>query len=286
MTLAAERAAGTYWTYANWGSNPASTIGTSVTPGASNNLGSWTQIASGANIANDVVGFYLQVHAGSTATASKPQLMDIGVDPAGGTSYTAIISSFQIGASPTLAQAGNREHYFPFGIKAGSSVAVRIRGANATAGTVRVVMRFYGRASNPLMVPVGTFSETLGAVTASSEGTSFTPGNAADGGWVDLGATTRDMWWWQLGYCISNGTITAEYTYIEIAYGDASNKQTIFVVMHGGTTSETCGLAAQTQLLWIAAYCPVAAGDHIYVRGRCNNTPDTGYTANVVGIGG
>lgn len=80
------------WTYDNWGANPAATIGTSVTPGASNAEGSWTQVASSANIAEDVYWIYFQIHTGATATAAKPQLLDIGVDPAGGTSYTAIIS--------------------------------------------------------------------------------------------------------------------------------------------------------------------------------------------------
>lgn len=273
------------WTYNNWGTNPASTIGTAVTPGASNSEGSWTQIASSANIAEDVLAFYIQVHTGATATAQKDHLIDIGVDPAGGTSYTAVISNLDVGETPSLAQAGNREFAFPFFIKAGSSVAVRVQGNNATAGTVRVAARFYGRPSRPEAFPVGQYSETLGTVSGSA-GQSFTPGNAADGSWADLGATTRDLWWWQLGYGISNATITAEYTYIEVAFGDATNKVTIFKVMHGGTTSETCGLAAQTQLLAWAAYQPVPAGSHIYVRGRCNNAPDTGYHATVVGIGG
>lgn len=284
--LARPRASATFWKYDNWGTNPASTIGTSVTPGASNTLGSWTQLASSANIANEVGAIYLQVHSGATSGASKPQLLDIGIDPAGGTSYTAILSNMEIGMAPSLTQAGAREFYFPICIPAGASVAARIRGANATAGTVRVAARFYGRTSNGLALPVGSFSETLGANTTYSGGADVTPGNAANGSWADLGATTRDMWWWQLGYCIDNTTVTAEYTYLEVAFGDASNKQSIFTVMHGGTTSETCGLAAQTQLLWHVAYCPVKAGEHIYVRGRTNNSPDTGYSATVTGVGG
>lgn len=280
----------TFWTFDNWGANPASTIGTSVTPGTSNALGSWTQVATGANIAEDVAGFYFQVHTGSASAAWRDHLLDIGVDPAGGTSYTAIVSNFQVGCAPALTAAGAREHYLPLGIKAGSSVAVRVRGSNSTAGTVRFAARFYGRKSG-LLLPVGSYSQTFGADTATSKGTAFTPGNAADGSWVDLGAITNPLWWWQVGYAIQNGTvstntITAEYTYIEVAVGDASNKQAVFKVMHGGTTAETCGLAAQTQLLGIAAYCPAAAGQNVYVRGRCNNAPDAGYHATVLGIGG
>lgn len=284
--LAKPRASASYWDYDNWGANPSATIGTSVVPGASNAQGSWTALASSANIANDVFGFYLQIHTGATAAAAKNHLLDIGIDPAGGTSYTPIIADFQIGNSPALTAAGNREHYFPLAIKAGSSVAARVRGSNATAGTVRVAARFYGRASGPLALPCGSYSQTFGAVTATSKGTAFTPGNVADGGWVDLGALTRPLWWWQLGYAIDNATITAEYTYLELAFGDGSNKETIFKLMHGGTTNETCGLAAQTQLLWPVGYAYVAAGRNVYIRGRCNNAPDTGYHATALGIGG
>lgn len=273
------------WTYDNWGANPSATPGTSVVPGASNAEGSWTAIASSANIAQDVYGLYVQVAAGATSGQIKSHLLDIGVDPAGGTSYSAIISNLVCGCSPALTAAGAREFFFPIFIKAGSSVAVRIQGSNATAGTVRVIARFYGYRSAPEGMRVGQYSETIGTITNSS-GVSFTPGNAADGGWTLLGATTLPLWWWQLGYQIDNGTITAEYTYLELAYGDASNKQTIFKVMHGGTTAEVCGLAMQTSMLAIAAYAPVPAGTNIYVRGRCNNAPDTGYNAVAIGVGG
>lgn len=273
------------FSYDNWGANPSATPGTSIVPGASNVEGSWTQVASGSNIAQDVFGFYLQIIAGATSATQKSHLFDIGVDPAGGTSYVPIISNLVAGCSPALTAAGAREFFFPFFIKAGSSVAIRVQGVAATAGTVRAAIRFYGKPSLPWAVPVGTFSETIGTITNSS-GVSFTPGNAADGSWVDLGATTRNLWWWQLGYQIDNATITAEYTYIELAFGDATNKHSMFKVMHGGTTAETCGLACQTNLLAFAAYNPVAAGQHIYVRGRCNNAPDTGYNAVAVGIGG
>ncbi len=273
------------WTYDNWGSNPSATIGTSITPGASNVEGSWTQIASSANIAEDVYAIYMQIHTGSVASSQKDQLFDIGVDPAGGTSYTAIISDIDCGESPSLTAPGGREFAFPFFIKAGSSVAIRCQGNNATAGTVRAAVRFYGKPTRPENFPVGTHSETIGTISGSA-GQSFTPGNAADGSWTDLGTTVRDLWWWQIGYGISNGTITAEYTYIELAWGDASNKHTIMKIMHSGTTNETCGAATQTNLLMWAAYQPVPAGSHIYVRGRTNNAPDTGYHAVAIGIGG
>lgn len=271
--------------YDNWGANPGVNLGTSVIPGASNVEGSWTQVASSANIAQDCYWLFIQLSAGSTATAAKNHLLDIGVDPAGGTSYTAIISNIDCGASPPMSSVGLRPFTFPFFIKAGSSVAVRVQGSNATAGTVRVMAQFFGQPSAPQNVPIGAISQTFGTIT-NSQGPTVTPGNAADGSWVDLGATSNRLWWWQLGYGIDNGTITAEYTYFEVAFGDVTNKHTIFKTMHGGSTNETCGLLLMPQLTAPGAFCPVPAGANIYVRARCGDAPDTGYHANVIGIGG
>jgi hypothetical protein len=87
-----------------------------------------------------------------------------------------------------------------------------------------------------------------------------------------------------LAYQVDNATITAEYTYIELAWGDSSNKHIILRRMHGGNTSEGIGTPINDNLLWPAAYCQVPAGTTIYVRGRCNNAPDTGYQASAIGI--
>jgi len=274
------------FTYDNWGTNPSTTPGTSVTPGASNAEGSWTQVASSSNISQDCYWLAIRVSEGSTSGQIKSQLLDIGVDPAGGTSYTAVISDIVCGASfATSNRQDGHQFLFPIFIKSGSSVAVRIQGSNGTAGTVLVAVKFYGQPSNPEKCPMGMFSETIGSI-ASSAGVSFTPGNAADGSWTSLGTTSKNLWWWQICYQISNSTITVEQTYIELAYGDGSNKVSIMRAMHMGSTVEECGFTFPYNLNFIEAYCPVPAGATIYIRGRCVNAPDTGYNAVAVGIGG
>jgi hypothetical protein len=277
-----------FWTYDNWGANPGATPGTSVTPGTSNAEGSWTQVASSANIAQNVYGFLLRVsdNAVATPTTGKNFLLDVGVDPAGGTSYTAVISNIVCGSAAPITSIGGGFHFtFPLFIKAGSSVAVRIQGSHGTATASRVGVKFYGYPSRPDTFPTGTFSETIGTIT-NSNGVSFTPGNAADGSWVSLGTTTNPLWWWQLAYQVDNGTITAEYTYIDLAYGDGSNKHIIMRDMHGGTTSEQTGTIYKANLNFFECYAPVPAGSTMYIRGRCLNAPDTGYNAVAIGIGG
>lgn len=271
------------WRTDNWGTNPSATPGTSVTPGASNAEGAWTQIFSA--VSNDVYGIWLQVTGGSTASAIKLHKLDIGVDPAGGSSYTAVVNNWICGNSPVLTVPGRQRIHLPLFIKSGSTIAVRVQGNSGTAGTVLVQAEIYGKPTRPEAVPRGCYSETIGD-GANTTGTSFTPGNAADGAWVSLGTTSRPLWWWQLGYQISNITITAEYTYIEVAHGDTSNKHTILKAMHGGTTSEVVGLIVDPTDNPFQGYYPLAAGAELFVRGRCNNPPDTGYQASVVGIGG
>lgn len=269
----------------NWGANPSATPGTSVTPGTSGAEGSWTQVL--AALAQEVSMLYLRV-SDSSATAPKNTFLDIGWDPSGGTSYTEMISNIVVGSAAAITAAGaGLEFLFPIRIPQTAAVAVRARGVSGTPGTLRVGVRGYGYRSAPWAFPVGQYAETIGvSETTAVDATAITPGNAADGSWVSLGTTTRECWWWQLAYQIDNATITAEYTYIELAVGDGSNKDVILRVMHSGTTGETCGLALNENLVPCRAYRRVPAGSTLYARGRCNNAPDTGYQAAAIGIGG
>ncbi len=107
------------FTYDNFGANPGATPGTSVVPGVTNAEGSWTQVASSANIAQNIYAFYLRISDGATAATIKDHLLDVGVDPAGGTSYTAVISNIVCGSSGPITAAGGFEFIFPLFIKSG-----------------------------------------------------------------------------------------------------------------------------------------------------------------------
>jgi len=268
--------------YTNVGA-PSATPGTSITPGASNAEGSWTQVASSGNIADDVFWVRITVHGGSSSATAKNHLLDIGVDPAGGTSYTAVISNIVCGSSGTLLQGG-RVFVFPMFIKAGSSVAVRVQGSAGTAGTLTVSAWFMGTPSRPEMERVGRFSETVGTIT-NSNGVSFTPGDsAAEGSWTSLGTTSSDLWWWQVGVQIDNGGMTNGHIYqIDLAYGDASNKIMILENIWMLIPATTEIIVSSEQYF---AYRDVPAGSTIYIRGSCSGTASTGCNAVAIGIGG
>ena len=273
------------WEYTNHDA-PANNPGTSVTPGASNAEGTFTQIASAANIANEVWAVVLCISNGATSANAKNHLLDLGVDEAGGSSYTAIISNIVCGASGAMNVGHGRWYVFPIKIKSGSTVAARIQGSNATAGTVRVAATFYGLPSHPELAWRGHFSETIGAIT-NSNGVSFTPGNSgAEGTWVSLGTTTKLCKYWNLCVQIDNTAITQAVYHIDLAYGDSTNKHMIVenLMMFIPNTSENIGSQGFHQAL-ATAFCPVPVGGELWVRGSSSTTAVTGFNAVAVGIG-
>lgn len=263
----------------NWATVPA--IGT-VTPGASNVEGAYVACATSAEVANDVYFIEVMITGGATAAAVKDHLLDIGVDPAGGTSFTARISNIVCGQSGATSVGGNH-HLFPLFVKSGSSIGCRIQGSNATAGTVAIQLKLYGKPNNPELVMVGQYAETVGTIT-NSGGVAFTPGNSnVEGSWVSLGTTAKNLWWWQV-CCQTSDSITTAFLYmIDLAYGDATNKTMIIENSHYSTVATSEAIYHPPD--W--GYCEVPAGATIYVRGTCSGVADaTGWTAVAVGIGG
>jgi hypothetical protein len=261
---------------------PATSPGTSVTPGATNAEGSATVIATGANIASDCYWLLLAIHGGNTTATSKMHLIDIGVDPAGGTSYQWLVQNLQCGSSSAF-QAGAIWIPVPLFIKTGGQVAVRIQGLSGTAGTVIVLAKFLGKPTRPELCQHLTKSETLGTI-ASSCGTAVTPGtSAAEGAWTSIG-TTGFQWRFAIPTLQMNDTSTAAATvFMDVAYGDASNKVMIaenLPVCLPGTAE-----VAQSNLLALIAegWCDIPSGATIYVR--LSTSIATAETCNVLVTG-
>lgn len=271
------------WRYSNH-DVPSSTPGTAVTLGTSNAEGSWVQIASSANIANDVYLFAIAVGSNYSSGYNLNTCLDVGVDPAGGSSYTEVIQNIICGKGSNIIGYGFSWFVFPLFIKAGSSVAVR-GSTSHTTGAPRVPAVFYGRPRNPHLVRAAQYCEGVGAVT-NNAGVSFTPGNGAEGSWASLGTTVRPCWWWQLGIDINNATITVQYTHVDLAVGDGTNYDIIAqnLPLHFGGTTEVATRGGPEYFL--GGYWEVPAGATLYVRARCSTAPASGYNARALGFGG
>jgi hypothetical protein len=181
---------------------------------------------------------------------------------------------------------GGFNFLFPYRVPAGSSIAARIQGVAATAGTVRVGVKLWGDPSSPEQLPIGQYSETIGTIT-NSQGVSFVPGTTADGTWVNVGTTVKDMWWWQLCVQLSSTAYTGiRGTYVDLAYGDATNKFPFHRGLYVEDALEALVNVWRSNLQYANCYMPLPGGSNLYVRGRSSAAPTTTWNATVIGIGG
>jgi hypothetical protein len=255
---------------------PSTTPGTSITAG-SGTKGAWGQILSA--LSKDVFEIILWINAGNANATQRDYLIDIGIDPAGGSSYTPIISNI-LAHQASNAVDGGRWYYFPIRIKSGCTVGARAQGNGAN--TIRVFARAHGQPSHPELIRSGRYSETVGV--SGNGGTSITPGNSgAEGTWTSIGTTTRRTWFWQLCAGFSGSTTTSQMYFVDLAYGDDSNKIILIQdlpLFHPGTAERTGNPLA------ITGYGNVPGGATLYVRASASGTADAGFNALAVGIGG
>lgn len=260
------------------------TPGTSVTPGVSNAEGSWTQVVAAANVDFNVYEIHLHISNGGSSAAIRDHLLDIGIDPAGGSSYTEIISNISCGASDSTTPFFGIRYKFPFFIPAGSTIAARIQCGQATAGTPRVGVEIVGAPSRPEAVRAAQYSEVLGTIT-NSRGTLVTSGTSGtEGSWVSLGTTTRDLWWWQVCCGWQASSTNAANHFVDLAVGDATNKK---LIIQNSIWSTTTAEMVQHPTADTMAYCEVPAGSEIWVRSTAAQaSASLGMHALAIGLGG
>jgi hypothetical protein len=145
-----------------------------------------------------VLGFSgFGANAVNTAT-----LLDILYDPAGGTSWTELISDLlvgMLGSTVDMAVAAGQQgvplmFHFPIWIPAGSSIGVRAKmvDSNPLAISSRIVIMVGGDNRNPASWWCGQKVETVGTFNqAACRGQSITPGASSviAGSWTNLGST-------------------------------------------------------------------------------------------------
>lgn len=263
---------GTYqWYLPTHNVRPASAMGVTLTPG-NNTMGSWGELIDGALVTTDVWYIEININSGGASTAARSILIDIGIDPTAGTSYSVVIP-YLVGtqASTYITLGGGIWYGFPLHIPAGSSIAARASVNNATVGTVNVQAFLYGKPKYPEVTWKGQGVEQLGAVTGTSTGTTVTSGTTSEGSWTSLGSPTHHTKWVQLGFSNNDSGLGTNVYHAELAAGDGSNKHIIMpdIVC---TQASTELWSYQNRL----GACSVPESATIYGRLQCSGTADTG----------
>lgn len=270
------------------GTRPAANMGITITPAQNSKAGSYSEYVDGALVINDVYGIKINFNTNDRSNAVGNTLVDIGVDVTAGTSYTVLIPDLlATHAAPYNIGGGGFWYYFPIFIPAGTSIAARASVDNATVGSLRSQIYLYGKPRYPEQVRCGRYVEALGEVTATSEGTVVTAGQAAEGTYTSMGTLTRDSWWYQMGFGSSDSSLTSGNIYDwDVAVGDASNKRLVSTEPLGRTI--ITGAAEQVTHINSMENASMLgkAGQTVYIRGQCSGTPDTDTTCVVYALGG
>ncbi len=262
----------------SWGTaRPAAANGTAVTP-AAGSFGSWATVQTA--LATDCYGLMININSNTTSSASRQTVVDIGIDPAGGTAFTTLIPNLICGNASTYVAGSGSWFYFPIFIPAGATIGARGNSTVTTAFRVGLVpMRL---PSNPSMIRKGSFVTSYG-VTGNA-GTAITAGSTSEGAWVSLGTTTYRHWWWQFGYQLpsTDTSHAAAGIHIDVATGDATKKD---IIIQDNLIQTTSAEAATNIQITAGVEWEVPAGANLYVRAQSSGTAEASQIA-VYGLGG
>lgn len=270
------------WRATNGGVVALASVGDLLTAhGTPHTQGSKVELLATGEVTSPIEEVELHFTEGDTAGSAVETLVELFIDPAGGTAWQSWIPEIPCGKADSFDTGPGRCFRFRRHAPAGSSVAAAIRSSIASQTTYALI-RAFGRPTVPIRR--GTIVEAFGTITNSS-GQAVTCGTSGTkGSWVDLGAVTHPLWWWELGVSWDDSTILSQIYAFDVAYGDGSNKVLILSdVLHLTNATRDCISTIRPP----QQYCPVPAGAHIYVRGAASSgTADSNCTARVIGIGG
>jgi hypothetical protein len=265
--------------------------GVDITPGTGGAMGAWTDLL-GATASEDVYGIWLAFFNGALAGQSNPTLVDIGIDTAGGTSYSVLIPTLQAGSARSWGSAVNQGfyYYFPLFVPKGSRVAARAQQPLATAVSFTAQLMLLEKPTHPELVKIGTYVEAIGVDVANSRGTVLTfasPDARVQGPWVSLGLASKGGWFFQSVGGVDDSAISSNNQYIlDFALGDAVNKRMLVDDQWFGVGSGQESAASQFMPVPLC-YATIPPGSELFVRGTSKNGgAETNVNAMVYLVGG
>jgi hypothetical protein len=271
------------WYFAKQTNNLAvsTTPGTNFTANASSADGASVSVLSA--LGHDVHLLIAKISGLQVSTGNSSALLDILSDPAGGTSWGALIDDLVCGflTGSVDVSAGSHTYVFPIYIKAGTSLGVRARtahSANLTGG--RVLLFAFGEPSRPDMWWCGQKVESLGLNPGTSEGTEITPGvSGAFGSWTNVGSVTSQRYGAVcLGVNGSDATAVANAALWQLGYGSNRVPGISDYYSNMGTTENA------SRGCPIIPFCDVPAGTQMQVRGSVSSGTAEDYNVGVYGV--
>jgi hypothetical protein len=269
------------------GTQPTATYGAAVTPG---NLAYGTYVQLLPATSDDSWEVEIGINSVGIAATARDCLVQFAWDPAGGTNYgvaartsidhlLASCASAHMGGVSGL--GGGIGYRFQVRIPASSTIAARamVNSANVTA--INVWCKLRCRPSRPHMIYRGTFVDTYGAVTANAAGTALTPGTAAKGAYVSLGALTQTYHQFEYGLGCNDLTMGNLGYDVDIALSNAAGDIPIIEGCYTASNTETLTKRCGDQRAVSGG-----VGSTLFARAQCSTTPDSAISAIAYAVGG
>lgn len=222
-----------------------------------NEKGNWSELEDSTAAAATM----MRVRLGGAATAGAQIniLVDIGTGGSG--SESVLIANIQAGSGQAITSTGGGmfECWFPVNIPAGTRIAGRCQDA-VGGDTIACNIQLYS-GSAP-----GAGIDTMGATTASSEGTEVTAGNNAFGNWIEIEDSTTAVYRAVLpSIQVGSNNFQSALHLMQVGVGAAASEAAL-----GGHTYEMATLNSESwarcQIMPIVAHDPVPVGSRLAVR--------------------
>ncbi len=247
-------------------------VGVTVTgDGTAHVKGAWVQLLSA--LAFD--GYFLQVSIrGTRASATDTSaLLDIGVDPAGGTSYTVVVPNIAAGSRVDVINSNPifADFSIPVYIPSGSTVAARIQSVITTiTAEVAVVVEGGHPTGNP--IPVQGLVVDYGTNTSASTVVGLTNASAnVEGAWTQIVAsTTHPHRGLSVGLQLISAFAANAFNLIDIGIGASSSEVALIEDIALLTSSFEQIKGTFPSGVWIER--PIPEGSRLSARAQSSTT--------------
>lgn len=269
------------------GTRPATAFGTAITPG-NNAYGSYATLISGANLTFDCLDLTVVVNNVFISTNARDCIVSLGIDPAGGTSYTSIAdlvcgpaSGYQFGSDGMIGTAFR----FPLWLRSGTSIGVAASVNSSLLFNLNAFCKVRGLPSMPHALWVGSYIDQYGVSVATSAGTAFTPGGVSEGVYTQIGTLSRPAYAFEFGMGVNDATMSQSNLDVDVAIGATGDTSTAnkLIVIPNATVS-TSALESISKP-YAVEYGNGATGAGLYLRAQLGGTIDSNYSVAIYAIG-
>lgn len=258
-------------------------LGVTISAGANNTMGSVVKVLG--PVAHDTHLLELLFGGFNGNSIATDTLVDVFIDPAGGTSWDlqiveSLMVGYAIGIGQNTARPAQAPFLFPIWLPAGCTLGARAQTAHTANRDGKCIAVSYGNPSSPGQWWCGRRVETLGVSRSTGKGAPLTPGNSSSwSSWVDIGNPTTQRWG-ALQYSVhgAGASMSGGAGLLEIGVG-STKLPSIPRGWWKTTGSEELVVLRPASPLW----CDIASGTQLRARAAWNTT---GAQENSIGLYG